>query len=328
MSEPAVITDIQTADIRNAQRIAVIINPISGLKTEAQQIIETYFAAFPEREVTYYFTEKKSDATRFAQQAIDAKAQVVLAYGGDGTMTEVAAGLQYSGIPMAILPGGTANVMAVELGIPTGLEDALNLVFSQPNKPRTIDMGCIDNQMFLLRAGIGYEAQLSATAPREAKRARGRLAYFQHGLSLIRNLRRARYLITTGGKTYVAHGITCMICNSTSVGLNKLQLVNQSSVSDGLLDVVVIEGFGIGSLWQIFTSIFQKLIPGRAAAPPAILHWQVAEVTIEIRPRQLVAFDGEKLKKAKRVSAVVVPNAVQIIVPDTATPTTPVKEIK
>jgi len=312
------MTDIPTSSVNDAQRITVIMNPVAGLKSEAQDIIKAYLAALPDRQITYYFTEKKGDAVRFAQEAVAANAQVVLGYGGDGTMTEVAAGLQHSGVPMAILPGGTANVMAIELGIPIALQAALDLIFHQPNYARSVDMGCIDNQMFLLRAGIGYEAQLSATAPRAAKREHGRLAYFQHGFALLKKLRPARYKITTGGKTYVVSGITCMICNSTNVGINNLQLVHQSSVSDGLLDVVVIEGLGVKSLMRVFASIFQKLIPGRAAAPPAIRHWQVPEVTIEISPRQLVAFDGEKLKYAKRVSAVVVPNAVLIIVPDGA----------
>jgi YegS/Rv2252/BmrU family lipid kinase len=310
------------------KRVVVILNPASGLKNEAEQFIKTYLAEL-EHDITYCVTQKKGDAIFFALKAVADKADLVLAYGGDGTMTEVAAGLIDSNIPLGMLPGGTANVMAIELGIPTALPDALDLIFKQPNLVRAVDMGRIDNQPFLLRAGIGYEAELSSTADREAKRAHGRLAYFQHAFSLIKNLRRARYKITVDGKTHVAHGITCMICNSTSVGVNNLSLVNQSNVSDGLLDVVVIEGLGIRSLFKIFTSIFQKVIPGRADAPPAIHHWQGAQITIEMRPRQLVAFDGEKLKYAKRVSAVVMHKAVQIIVPEevaAATATNPIEE--
>lgn len=298
-----------------AQRIAVIINPVAGLKSEAEQIIRAYLSDFQDREITIRLTEGAQDATRFAREAAEAGAQLVVAYGGDGTMTEVASGLRDTGVPMGMLPGGTANVMAIELGVPVALDQALDLIFRQPHRLRKVDMGSIDSQPFLLRAGIGYEAEFSATAPRAAKRERGRLAYFEHALNRFRKLRPARYIIHAGGETHVVRGVTCMICNSTNIGVGKLQLLYESSVSDGLLDVVVIEGFGVGSLLRIAGSIIQSVLPGRKTAPSPIRHWQVSAVKIEIRPRQLVAFDGEKLKRARQVSAHVIPDAVEIVVP-------------
>lgn len=297
------------------RKVAIILNPVAGLKGEAKPLIQDYLSRLPECQVTYYETKGSGDAMRFAKEAAEKGAEMVLAYGGDGTITEAADGLRGTDVPLGILPGGTANVMSIELGVPTDLVGALDLIFARPNQPRRIDMGRIDQQMFLLRAGIGYEAELSSTAPREAKRERGRLAYFQHALSLVKKLRQARYRITVDGKQHVAHGITCMICNSTNVGLPKLKLIENASVSDGMLDVVVIEGLGIGSLLRVFTSIFQKLIPGRRTAPPPLKHWQGRDITVQISPRQLVAFDGEKLKKAKRVTATVLPGVLTVIVP-------------
>lgn len=302
-------------ELRPVRKIAVIMNPVAGLKDESLKSIREYIDALPATNTTYYETAGKDDAKKFAQQAAADGTHLVVAYGGDGTMTEVAAGLMGSGIPLGMLPGGTANVMAIELGVPVALSAALDLIFKHPNQPRQVDMGKIDGQLFILRAGIGYEAQISATAPRTAKRERGRLAYFQHAFSLIRRLRRARYIITVDGEQHVVKGITCMVCNSTNVGLNNLQLVHLSSVSDGVLDVVVIEGLGVRSMLRILLSIFQGVLPWRTKTRPALHHWQGKSITIDIRPRQLVAFDGEKLKYARRVSVVVVPNAVNIIVP-------------
>lgn len=303
------------ASVPSYERIAIIINPVAGLKEEAEQIIRAHLATWSAIEVSYHFTEKQDDATHFAREAAASGVQAVLAYGGDGTMTEVAEGLRDSEVPLGILPGGTANVMAVELGIPIALEKALDLILNQPTQVRQIDMGRIDNQSFLLRAGIGYEAQFSATAPRAAKRKRGRLAYLQHALNLLGRLRQARYIITIDGETHVTYGITCLICNSTNIGLGNLQLVHESSISDGLLDVVVIEGMGLRSMGRVVVGILQGILPGGRRAPSTTRHWQAQQVKVAIRPRQLVAYDGEKLRQARQVSAHILPGAVRVIVP-------------
>lgn len=307
-----------TSSTQRYERIAFIINPVAGLQSEAQQIIHDYCDARPHLEVTFYETTPEIGAGPCAQKAIEAGAQLIAAYGGDGTMAEVAATLRGTQIPLGIVPGGTANVMAVELGIPLDLVGALDLIFEQPHRVRAVDMGSIDNQPFLLRSSLGYEAEFSATAPREAKRQRGRLAYFEHALSLLRGLRQARYIIRADGQTYVTYGITCMICNSTSLGMTNLQLVHQTDVSDGLLDVIVIENMRVGSLVRVFASVVQGLLPHslRRTAQPTVHHWQVKEVTVEVRPGQMVAFDGEKLKSnVKRVSAKALPHAARIVVP-------------
>lgn len=296
----------------------MIINPVAGLQSEAQRIIHEYFDARPHLQVTYYETTPDLGAGHFAQQAIEQGTQLVMAYGGDGTMAEVAAALRETDIPLGMLPGGTANVMAVELGVPLDLTQALALIFEQVHQVRTVDMGIIDNQPFLLRSSLGYEAEFSATAPREAKRQRGRLAYFEHAFSLLRGLRQARYIIRADGQTHVSYGITCLICNSTNVGMTNVQLVHHTDVGDGLLDVIVIENMRVGAMVRVFTSIIQGLLPQRMkrTAKPTVHHWQAKQVTVEVRPAQMVAFDGEKLKtKAKRVTAKALPNAARIIVP-------------
>lgn len=159
-------------------------------------------------------------------------------------MMEAAAGVMDSNTPLLMLPGGTANVIAVDLNIPTQLEDALALALSPELTTRAVDMGSIDNEYFLLRAGIGYEAEMSAPAARGDKSKKGRLAYFENALRLMRNLRRTSYILTIGGKTYVRPGITCMICNSSGVGIPNLRFTYNSDVSDGYLDVIVIRDMG------------------------------------------------------------------------------------
>lgn len=295
------------------QHIAVIVNPVSGVNKTALDTIRGYLDALPGLDYSWHETQAKGDAMRFAQDAVKQGVDAVLAYGGDGTQAEAAAGLQGSDVPLAILPGGTANVMAVELGIPAALDAALNLIFQQPHQVRVVDMGCIDNQPFLLRAGIGYEAESTATAPRSAKREGGRLAYFRHALSKLKQMRPARYVITVDGQPHVAYGITCLICNSASIGVPHLKLTGQTDVSDGLLDVIVVQG-SVMSLLSLVVNTFRSLLPHRQDLS-TIKHWQGHDITVTVRPHQLVAYDGELLKRAKRVTAQIQPAALRVIVP-------------
>ncbi len=98
------------------KRVRVIINPAAGQDEPVLGILNSVFhPAGVEWDVA--ITLKAGDAKRFAQQAVEEGIEVVAVYGGDGTVAEVASGLIGSEVPLAIFPGGTANVMSVELGI-------------------------------------------------------------------------------------------------------------------------------------------------------------------------------------------------------------------
>src|SRR4051794_19444696 len=117
--------------------VFVIINPASGQDRPILGILNRVFhAAGINWEVG--LTKQSGDALRMAREAVIAGADVVAVYGGDGTVMEVATGLSGSDVPLAIFPGGTANVMAVELGIPGALEEAVALVCGEARQCRTI----------------------------------------------------------------------------------------------------------------------------------------------------------------------------------------------
>lgn len=301
-------------------RVCVIVNPVSGVNRTALEQVQVFAAAHPELDVEFRTTEAGGDARRFAREAAEAGADIVAAYGGDGTIMEAAEGLRGTGVPLLILPGGTANVMAVELGIALNLEQALSLLGGAARGERIVDMGMLDSEPFLLRAGIGYEAEATAATARSEKSKAGRIAYFRNAFRKMRSLRPTKYKITVDGEMHVQRGITCMICNSANIGIPNLRLVGDADVSDGLLDVVVIDSLRPASIVRVLLSVFFGLFPAKST-PKLIAHWQGREVTIETSHRQLVARDGEPTKRAKRVSARVIPGALRVIVPAAAAPT-------
>src|SRR5919206_2640007 len=110
-----------------SKRVQVIINPTAG---QDQPILGVLTRVFHAAGVAWdvSITKKAGDARRFARAAVEAGVDVVAAYGGDGTVMEVASGLIGTTVPLAIFPGGTANVMSMELGISSDLAEASALV--------------------------------------------------------------------------------------------------------------------------------------------------------------------------------------------------------
>lgn len=299
-----------------ARRLRVIANPVSGTNREGVDQIKAALESHDGLEWEVCLTEKAGDARRFAQEAAQQGVDVVVAWGGDGTVMEIADGLRGSDVPMLVLPGGTANVMSLELGMPRSIEDGLALLWSGAAMRRAVDMGSLDSQSFLLRVGVGLEAAATAWTARSEKQRWGRMAYIVRGLRLLRGLQTVRYRITLDDKTtVVARGITCLICNSSNVGMASFNLAGKTDISDGLLDVIVIRDLTLVSWSRILVSIFRSVLPRVKESPPLLDYWQAQKITVVMNRRQAVARDGERLKRAKQVTASVIPHAVQMIVP-------------
>ncbi|HEX2619807.1 MAG TPA: diacylglycerol kinase family protein [Phototrophicaceae bacterium] len=296
------------------KKIHVIMNPVSGLNPVPPETIENLLKqASIEWQLTV--TEPKSDIQQLVKQALKDGADVIAAYGGDGTVMAVGEALIGSDVPFAILPAGTANVMSVELGVPQNLEAALKLACGENAAVRVVDVGVINNQHhFLLRVGIGLEAAMTVNTPREEKKRLGRIAYFKSAaLAFIRS-KQVRYRITVDGKRHVAYGVSCVICNSGNIGIPNLALGPEMSISDGLLDVIVMPGTDPRSVWSMFRSAFRSL-QHNARRDGSIPHWQGKQVTVSTRRKQDIGLDGELLKVRPPLTATIIPRAVNVVIP-------------
>lgn len=290
------------------QSVWVIINPAAG---QDRPILGTLNKAFHEAGIDWdvRLTKKSGDAFRFAREAVEAGISAVAVYGGDGTVTEVASGLQNTNVPLAIFPGGTANVVSVELGIPTDLAAAAALVCGQNSDVRTIDMGRCGDRDFLLRVGIGFEADMINQADRETKNRIGSLAYVLSALQTIPARKVARYRLTLDGEEVEAEGVSCMIANSANLGLPGLNLARNIDVSDGLLDALLIRDTDIGGLLQVAASA--------VGITDSLQHWQARQIRVEVDPPQSVICDGEPFDDMP-LTVEVVPQALRVLVPKVA----------
>jgi YegS/Rv2252/BmrU family lipid kinase len=290
------------------KKVHVVINPASGANEPIlNQLNSVFYAAGMEWDIS--LTKKSGDASRQAAAAAESGADVVAAYGGDGTVMEAASGLMGSGVPLAILPGGTNNVVSVELGVPKSLVEAAALICGAPATIRPVDMGKTGDQYFILRISIGYEAVINELADREAKDRYGGLAYTLAGIKALRNPPIGKYRLTMDGRTEELEGLTCMIANSANLGMPGVSLAQKVDVSDGLLDVIIVRHADLDSLLSVAGSVTKS---DRVGHP--LPHWQAREISVESDPPQSVAGDGE-LWDPTPISASVVPAAVQVVVP-------------
>lgn len=290
------------------RRIAVIANPAAG---QDQPVLGILNRAFHLAGVDWeiFVTKKAGDARRYTKRAVAEEFDAVAVYGGDGTVGEVASGLVGSKVPLAILPGGTANVMSMELGIPTDLAQACALACSGSAELRSIDVGMAGDTVFMLRIGIGLEASMVDGADREFKDRLGTLAYALSALQALREPAVSRYTLTLDGRPFESEGISCIVANSGNIGRPGYSLAPNIDVDDGLLDVLIIRSADIPSLIALAASV----ISGREQDAP-LQHWQAHEVTVETTPPQTVTIDGE-IVNLEPVQARVVHHALRVIVP-------------
>jgi YegS/Rv2252/BmrU family lipid kinase len=290
------------------RKIHVVINPASG---RPKPILHYLNRIFNQAEVDWdiSLTKARGDAERFARQAAEDGVDIVAAYGGDGTVMEVAQGLLSSPVPLAILPGGSANLMSVELGIPKELEKAAEIAADPDSPTRQVDVGLAGENYFLLRVGTGFAARKVAYADRSLKNRFGVLAYSVAAVKSIKDTKSAHYRITLDGKQIETDGVTCLIDNAGNMGIQGFQPAKEIRVDDGLLDVLLLGSKGLGNLVSSGAALLDA-----DKRDLLIEHWQARQIRIEVDPPQPVQVDGEMVDDTP-ISAEVLPGALKVIVP-------------
>lgn len=290
-------------------RIKVIVNPGAGKPEPVLSILnDTFGAAGWDWDVAV--THKGGDGFKAAREASEQSYDLLGAYGGDGTASEVASALALGGPPMAILPGGTGNALAGDLGIPATLAEAASFVACGEYCIQAVDVGRVGDSRFILRLTMGFEASVVEAATRELKDRFGWLAYAFASVRTLTDPPIARYRLTVDGETAEAQGVACIIANSAATGVLGVDIAEGVDVSDGLLDVIVVESANVAA----FASSAADAAEGKDSRTTC--RWRGKRIRVESEPRQAVLSDGEDAGQTP-VEALVVPSAVQVAVPKT-----------
>lgn len=289
-------------------RITIILNPASGQSSPALRTFNRIF-----QDAGYHWDirliNQFGDGQAHARKAVAEGADIVAVYGGDGSIMDVANGMQGSLVPLGILAGGTGNALATEFGISRILSEACDLLVDPNHTIRAVDAGCINGTCFMLRAGIGLEAAIVKEADRASIDRFGVIAYALASIQALNTIKPCHFYLDIDGKKIEIDGQACMIANASSLGLPGLILSPHTSISDGLLDVFIIRKTDLMGLLTVASRVV-----GRTDDPYDFPHWQGARIQVMTDPPQDVEGDGEMLGRTP-IEATVNPGALRVIVP-------------
>jgi diacylglycerol kinase family enzyme len=299
-----------------AKRVHVIINPASG---PPRPVLHTINTTFRDADIDWdvSITKRAGDVHRFTVQLLaQAEMDVIAVFGGDGSVMEAASafiGSDRLSCPLAILPGGTANVTAGQLGLPHDLAGACKLLAQESYPVQAVDVGMASSpqfgeRAFLFRMASGLPAERAIAATRELKDRYGRLAYVVTTLQQLKSLPVARYRLTLDGQQQEVEGVACHIDNVGGMGLPESSDGPSVGFQDGLLDVSVINRLFIDTF---LTAAAQS--PRSASRVQAPHHWQVRNATLEADPVQHISVDGDVWGETP-ITVRVLPQAVRFVV--------------
>lgn len=184
-------------------------------------------------------TERPGHATELASTAAASpECTGVIAVGGDGTAFEVACGLMNTGVPMGIIPAGTGNDFIKTVNLPTKPMEALNFILSHP--PRPVDVGGLNDRLFLNVCGTGFDVTVLDYTQAAKKYCRGLLPYLIGLIRGIAHYKPVHVRFTADGHTEEREVLICSIANGRYFG-GGIAICPEASADDGLLDLVIAE---------------------------------------------------------------------------------------
>jgi diacylglycerol kinase (ATP) len=288
---------------------AIIINPVSGGFRPGQARARAELAeAVADRQrhpVEIFVTEAAGHARELAAAAVRRGATLVIAWGGDGTINEVASALAFGKVPLGIIPAGSGNGLARELGVDLrperALADAIGAI------PRPMDVGDVEGRLFVNIAGIGVDAFVASHF--SLARRRGFLGYINITARVLATYVPATYRMTSSAGTLTARALLVTIANSAQFG-NGAKIAPGARVDDGLLDLVVFE-----ERWRVATIVqLPRLFTGTADRIRGCSIQRISEVTIEADEPMTYHVDGEPVAGGTRLAARVHPGALRVAV--------------
>lgn len=287
-------------------RLLFVINPVSGGKKKAdpEAFIKNYFHERPE-EIHFFLLDRPQQSLTDLIRKI--KPSCVIAVGGDGTVKMVAEQLVNTAIPMGILPAGSANGMATELGIPSDWEQVLGLITrDHPATVMDIDLIQInDKETCIHLSDVGLNALLVKNF--EQRGIRGKLGY---ALSIFKTLwqnKRLEVKIENKKIHLIRHAHMIVLANARMYGTGA-SINPNGDLTDGLFEVVILRKLSIPELLKM-------LFRHRPFDPAKTEILQASQVTISTRKRAHFQIDGEYLGKTNQIRANILPRALKVIVP-------------
>ena len=290
------------------KRAAVIVHPrkhrdLAGFRAGVTETMTGQGWAEP----LWLETSPDDTGERLARMAVAAGVDVVISSGGDGTVTACAAGVAGSGIPLGVLPSGTGNLLARNLGLPLQADAALAVALT--GAERRLDVGVANGRTFVVMAGIGFDAALLSSVSEQLKM---RVGWHAYALSGMRHLwdRLTRVELRIDGGPPVRRLASDVVVGNVGTLQRNLRLLPDAVPDDGLLDVAVITAWGVGAWIGLVVDV---LLLRRKTS--RLTHLTCRELVVDTRRPRPWEVDGEVIGPTRQLQVSLRPGDLLVRVP-------------
>jgi len=255
---------------------------------------------------------KSRKAPKKVRKAIDAGVDMLIVWGGDGIVQrsiDVLAGTKRgSKIPIAIMPAGTGNLLATNLGIPADLPEAVKVAFHGTH--RRIDLGKVNGEYFAVMAGVGFDGAMIRDADRNLKDRLGKLAYVWAGLRHI-NGEAPHAQVMIDGVKWFDDEASCVLVGNVGTITGGIHAFDDAKPDDGWLDVGVATAQGA----MEWARALGTMAVGRSDHSPFVRMTRARRIDVKLKSKLEYELDGGARVAAKSLSVRVAPAAVKVCVP-------------
>ena len=295
------------------KRAAIVINPAKTVDIDVRELMAKHCDENGWGETLWFETTEEDPGVGQAKEALAQGADLIIAAGGDGTVRCVAEVLAGGDVPMGLLPLGTGNLLARNLGIDVtdfdgalsgalvGTERKIDVVRARRSDPDK-------DQLFLVMAGMGYDATIMADTNQELKHKVGWLAYVDAG---IRNLpgKPVKATVVIDGKRVVHRGVRSVMVGNCGKVQGGLEIFPEAKVDDGLLDIAVLAPHH-GKLGWL--SVLAGIIGKGKTKDTAVEYFQGKTVEITLEHSEDYQLDGDHEGENKHVRMTMEPGALTL----------------
>jgi YegS/Rv2252/BmrU family lipid kinase len=251
---------------------------------------------------------KSKYAPERVEKALADGAETIFVWGGDGMMQRAVDAMAGTDARLAILPAGTANLFASNLGIPDDIGEAVQVGLS--GRERRLDLGKMNGEHFAVMAGAGLDARMTRDVDGGPKDRYGRLAYIW---AASKNLRvepfKAR--IEVNGDLWYDDEASCLLVGNVGALFGGLEAFESASPEDGQLELGVTHAESLGQ----WARTLARTAIGSAAKSPFVQATKAERIDVEFKPKVLYELDGGDRKEVKRLKVKVKPGALTVMVP-------------
>ena len=292
------------------RRPAVVVNPAKVPSTDRmREQVEKAVRDVGWEAPTWLETTEQDPGKGMAEQAIREGYDVVLAFGGDGTVMSCVTALAGTGVPLGVLPAGTGNLLARNLELPVDdVSEAVRIALTGAD--RTLDVGACGDHRFVIMAGLGFDAAMMRDAPDKLKARVGWPAYVVSASKHLRG-RRTQVTLTIDDEPPINRRVRTIVVGNVGKLQGGIPLMPDARPDDGILDVVVIAPRNVVDWGRVAVTVLTR----RHRPDFRVERFRCRRVRIEADQAMPQQLDGEVIGEGREMEIEVQPGALVVRVP-------------